>query len=77
MVSIEIPDLEIKASVNDGVWACNDDLFMPLLESVPMLRQKYYYDPDPDYTKAKAIIDEFGGRITHHDKQDYDPDVIY
>lgn len=77
MVSIEIADLEIKASIEDGVWSCNDKLFMPLLESVPILRQKYYYDPDPDYTKAKAIVDEFGGKITHHDIQEYDPDVIY
>lgn len=77
MVSIEIPDLEITASIDEGIWTCNDKLFLPLLESVPILRQKYYYDPDPDYTKAKAIIDEFGGKITHHDIQEYDPDVIY
>ena len=77
MVSIEITELEIKASIADGVWTCNDKLFMILLESVPMLRQEYYYDPDPDYTKAKAIIDEFGGKITHHDQQEYDPDVVY
>ena len=77
MVKLEIPDLNIKATIEDGEWTCNDDLFIPLLESVPILRQKYYYDSDPDYTKAKSIIDEFGGKITHHDKQEFDPNVIY
>ena len=77
MVSIEIPKLDIKASIDEGEWTCNDDNFLPLLEAIPILRQKYYYDPDPDYTKAMAIVDEFGGKITHHDEVEFDPDVVY
>ena len=77
MIKLEITELNIKATIDNGKWTCNDKLFIPLLEAVPMLRQKYLYSPDPDYRKAKAIIDEFGGKITHHDKQEFDPNVIY
>jgi len=76
MVKIEIPDLDIKASIEDGTWACNDDKFLPLLESI-IKEPDVFYIPDEDYYFANLAIKEFGGTITHHDEQEFDPDVIY
>lgn len=77
MIKLEIPALDIKASIDDGKWTCNYAWFLPILEIVPILRKKNYYDPDPDFSKANAIIAEFGGKITHHDIIEFDKDVIY
>ncbi len=77
MVLIEIPKLNASASITNGKWTCTNNVYIHLLDTISELRQKYYYDPDPDYTKASAIIKEFGGKITHHDEIEFDPDVVY
>jgi len=76
MVAIEIPKQGIKASVDDGIWVCNDDMFLPLLESIIKERDVFYI-PDMDFYLANLAIKKFGGKITHHDEVEFDPDVVY
>jgi hypothetical protein len=76
---IEIEVRGTKATIEDEQWKTDD----PMLLGILNLCTKAYnslpqpYTPDRDYTIASRVCDVMDGRITHHDKQDYDPDVIY
>lgn len=69
-------DKNIQAVIEDGNIESETPLFGDFLKAFVSNMPKRYA-PDEDYAKALYIIDEFGGRITHHNKQEYDPDVIY
>lgn len=77
MIEIEIRGK--KAKIEDEHWETDD----PMLLGILNLCTKAYnslpqpYTPDRDYTIASRICGKFGGRITYHDKQDFDPDAIY
>ena len=76
-VRIEIPNLNIKAIIEDGQWTCDNALFVALLEATSELNKRHYYDPDPDFTMANAVINEFGGQIIYHEEMPHDSDVDY
>ena len=77
MIEIEVKGK--KATIEDERWQADD----PMLLGILNLCTKAYnslpqpYTPDRDYSIASRVCEVMGGRITHHDKQDYDPDVIY
>ena len=80
MVKIEIPELDIEATIEDGVWTCNEPLFLRELNLLTEFRDQFIkevYEPYPDHAFAMAVVARFGGKITYCDEQEFDPDVTY
>jgi hypothetical protein len=75
MIEIEVKGK--KATIEDEQA---DD---PMLLGILNLCTKAYnslpqpYTPDRDYSIASRVCEVMGGRITHHDQIEYDPDVVY
>jgi hypothetical protein len=76
---IEIDVFGKKAQIEDERWKCEDERLLRMLN----LSVKAYnsfpqeYTPDRDYSIAKRVCDAWGGKITHHDQVEYDPDAVY
>jgi hypothetical protein len=77
MIKIEL--LGTAAQLEDNVWKCDNEQIQSVLNAntdvYNLLPQPY--TPDRDYSIASRVCDVMGGKITHHDKQEFDPDVIY
>jgi len=73
---VELLINNIKATIKDGKWRCNESDLLFILENYTEAYSDMYA-PNHDYTKAQNIVKYMGGKITHHDEVEFDPDVVY
>lgn len=53
----------LGASIQDGVWTCQDPAWLETLNTFLPEGGPSGSDPDPDFTTANAVVRALGGRV--------------
>jgi hypothetical protein len=75
MVTVEF--VGATATIQDGVWASENDSLQSLLNAMLDPLGPSGSDPDPDHTAAMDAAEKLGGKITQRDKVEYVEGRIY
>jgi len=73
---VEIEINNNTALCHKGKWKSSNRELENIL-NIQTSQNNNVYMPHPDLNIADYVISEFGGKITHHDEVEFDPDVVY
>ena len=79
MMTATIGIAGIHATIDDGLWTCDDPIMLQLLQG--FTEEQYIgSDPNPDYTSARVAVERIGGKsgkVISFDETEYEEGVIY
>lgn len=66
-----------RATITNGVWSCDNETLLSLLDSMLEPMGPSGADPNPDLHTAQAAIKQIGGKVIRFDETAYVKGRIY
>jgi len=67
----------IEATISGYVWTSDTPKVARILNNLLPPDGAEASDPNPDYTVAQDVVNQFGGKILSFDKSKFDKRVVY